>query len=295
MDKLTLMHSFVAVVEQGNYTKAAASLGKTKAIVSKQVSQLETLLEVKLINRTTRSIAITETGRSVYQSVRKILDDVSALQYNATTERESISGRLRISAPQSFTELKLIPQLAIFMQRYPNIQVDLQLQDRYVDIVDEGFDMAIRIGEMQDSNLIARPIGSINLKLVASPKLLTSLAEIKTPADLKQLPTVLDSNNRLGTKWLFIKDGQKSWVRPEHCLSVNSAIGAKNAALSGLGICLLPDFVIEQELAQQTLVCLLSEYSNQQIGIYAIYPHRQHLSEKVRVLVDFLQAQQASN
>ena len=289
MDKLTLMHSFVAVVEQGNYTKAAASLGKTKAIISKQVSQLETMLEVKLINRTTRSIAITETGRSVYQSVRKILDDVSALQHSASHERESICGRLRISAPQSFGELKFIPLLAKFMQLYPNIQIDLQLQDRYVDIVNEGFDMAIRIGQLQDSSLIARPIGCICLKLVASPKLSSSMGVISSPLDLKNLPAILDSNNRLGTKWLFQKDGQKSWVQPKHSLSVNSAVGAKNAVLSGLGISLLPDFAIEQELKQQKLICLLENYTSQKIDIYAIYPHRQHLAEKVKVLIDFLQ------
>jgi len=289
MDKLTLMHSFVAVVEQGNYTKAAVSLGKTKAIISRQVSQLETLLGVKLINRTTRSIAITDTGRSTYQSVRKILDDVSALAHHAAIERESISGRIRISAPQSFTEIKLIGLLAIFMQRYPNIEVDLQLQDRYVDIVNEGFDLAIRIGQLQDSSLIARPIGSIDLKLVASPKLLERLGEINTPADLQNCPVVLDSNNRLGSKWLLIKDGQKNWIQPVASLSVNSAVAAKKAVLAGLGISLLPDFAVAQELEQQTLVCLLQEYSKQNIGIYALYPHRQHLSEKVRVLVDFLQ------
>jgi len=289
MNKLTLMHSFVAVVEQGNYTKAAASLGKTKAIISKQVSQLETMLEVKLINRTTRSIAITDTGRSVYQSVRKILDDVSTLEHSASNDRDSMSGRLRISAPQSFGEIKLIPLFAKFMQLYPNIQIDLQLQDRYVDIVNEGFDMAIRIGQLEDSSLIARTIGSVSLRLVASSKLLSSSNVITSPIDLKTLPAILDSNNRLGAKWLFVKDGHKSWIQPKHCLSVNSAVAAKNAVLSNLGISLLPDFAVEKELQKQELICLLEHYTSQKIDVYAIYPHRQHLTEKVKVLINFLQ------
>ena len=288
MDKLTLMSSFAAVVEQGSYTKAAASLGKTKAIVSKQVSQLEALLQAKLINRTTRSIAITDTGRSIYDCARQILDDVGALQLTAQGQKETISGRLRISAPQSYAEIKFTPLLANFMLTYPNIQVQMQLNDRFVDIVDEGFDLAIRIGEMQDSNLIARKIGEIESVLVASPALLEKLQPIQTPDDIKHLPAIHDSNRRSGLKWQFTYQGQHHSVKPDTCLTVNSAVAAKIAAVAGIGISLLPDFSVEQELRQGSLVRLLGKYSAQKTGIYILYPHRQHLTAKVQALLNFL-------
>ncbi|MCJ8340296.1 MAG: LysR substrate-binding domain-containing protein [Pseudomonadales bacterium] len=287
MDKLTLMNSFAAVVEQGSYTKAAASLGKTKAIVSKQVSQLEELLQAKLINRTTRSIAITDTGKVIYASARQILDDVGALQLTAQGQKDAISGRLRISAPQSFAEIKLTPLLAKFMLAYPNITVDMQLNDRYVDIVDEGFDLAIRIGEMQDSNLIARKIGAIESVLVASPALLKQYPKIQTPDDIRQLPAIHDSNRRSGAKWRFSLQGLNQTVLPNTRLTVNSAVAAKSAAVAGLGISLLPDFSVQQELQLGSLVRLLSPYTPQQTGIYILYPHRQHLTAKVQALLSF--------
>ena len=287
MDKLTLMNSFAAVVEQGSYTKAAASLGKTKAIVSKQVSQLEELLQAKLINRTTRSIAITDTGKVIYASARQILDDVGALQLTAQGQKDAISGRLRISAPQSFAEIKFTPLLAKFMLAYPNITVDMQLNDRYVDIVDEGFDLAIRIGEMQDSNLIARKIGAIESVLVASPALLKQYPKIQTPDDIRQLPAIHDSNRRSGAKWRFSLQGLNQTVLPNTRLTVNSAVAAKSAAVAGLGISLLPDFSVQQELQYGSLVRLLSPYTPQQTGIYILYPHRQHLTAKVQALLSF--------
>ena len=165
----------------------------------------------------------------------------------------------------------------------------MQLNDRYVDIVDEGFDLAIRIGEMQDSSLIARKIGEIESVLVASPALLKLHPQIQTPDDIKNLPAIHDSNRRSGINWQFCLHGQNQWVRPNTCLTVNSAVAAKSAAVASLGLSLLPDFSVQQELQQGTLVRLLAQYSAPPIGIYILYPHRQHLTAKVQALVSFLQ------
>ncbi len=290
MDQLGLLHSFAAVVESGSFTGAAKQLGKTKGIVSRQVNQLEALLDMRLLNRTTRAIAVTEQGREVYDRARHIIDEFESLDNIESSDQQQLSGRLRISAPQTFGEINLMAILPAFMQQHPKLHVELQLNDRYVDIVDEGFDLALRIGTLEDSNLIARKIGVLEQKLVANPDFLAQHPPITQPEDLSSLPCIYDSNRRGGTKWQLFhrKSQQEHSVKITPVFTVNSALAATTATEQGLGVSLAPAFAVAASLEKGTLQTVLAEFSCPSIGIYAIYPHRQYLAQKVKRLIDFL-------
>lgn len=287
MDKLGLMASFVAVVEQGSYTAAGQQLGKTKAIISKQVSQLEDHFQTRLINRTTRTLSITDSGRVLYERCRAILDEVATLE-SVASGNEGVAGRLRISAPQSFGELQLMSEIAVFMQQYPDVSIELILNDLYVDLVADNFDLALRIGQMDDSNLIARKVSSMASVLVAEPSLAKKYKHIKMPEDLVDVPCIYDSNRRTGTKWSFTKNDTAYNVKVQARLSVNSAVAAYKAVLDGMGLALLPDFTVQEALDSGQLVQLLSDYKTTPVGIYIIYPHRHLLSNNVKVFTEFL-------
>ncbi|MDO6763110.1 LysR family transcriptional regulator [Agarivorans sp. 1_MG-2023] len=288
MNHLALFSSFVAVVEHGSFTQAALHLGKTKAIVSRQVSQLEAQLNSRLISRTTRALSVTESGKEIYQRARVILEQVDDLSQYSQQQNEQLSGRLRLSAPQTFGELNLMKILPRFMQKHPQLKVELVLNDRYVDIVEEGFDLAIRIGQLDDSNLIARKIASYKQVLVASPEFVTK-HQVTHFEQLSTLACIVDSNRRGGNKWQFTRQGSIHSVKVNQQLNVNSALAAAMAAEQGLGICLSPAFAVQQQLANGSLVSLFDDYLNDDIGVYAIYPHRQYLTKKVSAFINHLQ------
>ena len=287
MDKLVLMSSFTAVVEQGSYTEAAKRLGKTKAIVSKQVSQLEEHLDIRLINRTTRTLAITDAGKEIYERCRQILDEVSVLESSAQG-LDLIAGRIRISAPHTFGEVELMNLLTSFMQKHPHLQVELHLNDRFINLIEDGIDLAIRIGKMDDSNLIARKISEMNSVLVASPSWIAQNRPINEPKDLEYVDCLIDSNRRDGTRWSFLNNGKPETVKVSGRFTVNSAVASARAAIDGLGISLSPNFAVRQAIGEGKLQVLLEDYQPPQIGIYAVYPHRKHLATKVQALVDYL-------
>lgn len=291
MNTLALYSSFIAVVELGSFTKAAKQLGKTKAIVSRQVNQLEAELGQRLLNRTTRSVSVTDQGREVYQRLRHIMDEIANLKVDDKSTEETLSGRLRISAPQTFGELKLMPILPAFMEQHPHLNVELQLNDQYLDIVQEGFDLAVRVGILDDSNLIARQVSSIKQLLVASPEFLAQHDPITTPADLPNLPCIHDSNRRSGSKWLFMKDGQTLATQIHPKLRVNGATAAAMAASQGLGLTVSPDFAVKSAIEQNKLVALLTDYqidNIENVGVYAVYPHRRYTTRKVNLFIDYL-------
>ncbi|WP_370280614.1 LysR family transcriptional regulator [Pontibacterium sp.] len=184
MDKLNLMTSFIAVAEEGTYTAAGKRLGKTTPLISTHISQLEELLDVRLITRSTRSMQLTPTGQSYYEEAKKVLDDIATLEARVRKENQNLVGRLRISAPVTFGEQVLMPFIAKMVEANPQLNVELMFNDRYVDIVAEGFDTAIRIGQLEDSALIARRIGSIRMLLCASPTFIERYGMPESPTDL---------------------------------------------------------------------------------------------------------------
>lgn len=289
MDKLNLMASFIAVVEEGTYTAAAKRLGKTTALISTHVSQLEAVLAVRLITRSTRSLTLTAAGRSYYEEAKRVLDDITTLEAQIRQENHSLTGRLRLSVPTTFGEQVLMPFVAQMIHQHPQLDVEMMLNDRFVDIVAEGFDAAIRIGHLSDSALISRRAGSIRMQLCATPDFLTRHGTPDTPLALAQMPCVFDTNYRQSSRWRFVRNGEEYEVKPLTVARVNSAQAAANLALHGLVIAYAPDFTVREALQAGRLVSVLDEYCATEIPISILYPHRQHLSAKVTTFSDELQ------
>lgn len=286
MDKLNLMTSFIAVAEEGTYTAAGKRLGKTTPLISTHISQLEALLNVRLIIRSTRSLQLTPTGQSYYEEARKVLDDIATLEARVRQENQSLVGRMRITAPVTFGEQVLMPFIARIVESNPQLNIELMLNDRYVDIVAEGFDAAIRIGNLEDSSLIARRIGSIRMLLCTSPAFIERYGMPQSPGDLESLPCVFDSNFRQGNRWSFSREDKSIEVTPKIIARVNSAAAAARMASTGLAITYAPDFAVRDEIQDGTLVEILGDYCQNDIPISMIYPHRKHLSAKVAAFVE---------
>lgn len=288
MDKLNLMSSFIAVVEEGNFTAAARRIGKTTALVSTHISQLEELLGVRLVTRSTRSIKLTSTGLSYYDEAKRLLDDIASLEAKVRQENESLIGEIRISAPTTFGELVLAPLFAQIIEDNPKLQIDLSLNDRFVDIVAEGFDMAIRIGQLEDSALIARKISTTKMLTCASPAFIDKYGVPETPEKLQQLPCIYDTNAR-SSYWTYSNAQQTFNVKPKTRMKVNSAVAAGKLAASGLGICSSPCFAVQEQLDQGELITVLEDYNQAEVPVSVIYSHRKHLSAKVSAFLELLQ------
>lgn len=287
MDKLNLMSSFIAVVEEGNFTSAAKRIGKTTALVSTHISQLEENLGVRLVTRSTRSIKLTSTGLGYYEEAKRVLDDIYTLEAKVRQEHQSLIGEIRITAPTTFGELVLAPLFAELIEGNPQLQIELSLNDRFVDIVAEGFDMAIRIGKLEDSALIARQINSTKMVCYASPAFLKKHGHPQTPEDLHHLPCIFDTNNRKSS-WSFSKGEKTYTIKPNSIMKVNSAVAAGRLATTGLGICSSPHFAVKDALKSGELVTVLDDYSQVEIPISVIYSHRKHLSAKVSTFLELL-------
>lgn len=281
MDKLNLMSTYVTVVEAGSFTAAAKRLGKTKALVSTHIAQLENVLKVRLIIRSTRSMQITSEGNRYYDQARKILDDIVNLESQLLRESQSLVGQLRISAPTTFGELVLMPFIAELTSANPELKIELQLNDRFVDLIGEGFDAALRVGNLADSSLIARSAGSTQMSLCASPDFIDYYGQPDSIRQLENLPCVFDTNYRQSGSWSFMQDTQKIEIRPQIIARVNSALAAAKMASTGRVIAFCPEFAIQTMLENGELVRLLPQLCNTPIPINVIYPHRQHLSNRV--------------
>ncbi|WP_290701699.1 LysR family transcriptional regulator [Amphritea sp.] len=287
MDKLNLMTSFIAVAEEGSFTAAANRLGKTKALISTHISQLEDLLKVRLLIRSTRSMQITSEGQSYYEQAKKILDDIVTLEAQLLHESQSLVGRLRISAPTTFGELVLMPCIAELTSANPELKIELLLNDRFVDLISEGFDVALRIGNLADSSLIARPAGFTRMFLCASPEFIEHYGEPESIHQLAELPCVFDTNYRHAGSWSFTQDQREVEVRPHITARVNSALAAANMARTGRVITYCPEFAVHAMLEKGELISLLPHEYKSQIPVNVIYPHRQHLSTRVTIFTQY--------
>ncbi|AWB65652.1 LysR family transcriptional regulator [Saccharobesus litoralis] len=241
------MQNFVAVVQEGSYTAAGRYLGKTKAIVSRQVNQLESVLNSKLINRSTRSFSITDEGHAVYEQCLFIINQVERLE-SLNKGDDCLTGRIRICAPQTYTEQVLMRCFCQFKALHPNLHMDIQVSDQFVDIVEQGFDLGIRIGQLADSNLIARQLARVKPLLVASPEFIAHHSPILSIEQIASLPCISDSNRRTGTTWHYIDNGQQKSLKIKASIRVNSAHAAAQAAMLGSGVALLPDFAVQAAL-----------------------------------------------
>lgn len=287
MDRIEAMRAFVTVVNEGQFTRAAERLGRSPQLVSKQVAELERHLGVRLLDRTTRSTRLTEAGEQYHQRARQLLDDISDMESEAGDLQASARGRLRVSAPVSFAIHHMPSLLTDFQQAHPAVSIDLQLNDRKVDIIEEGFDVALRIGHLKSSSLIARRIAPVRLVLCASPAYLKEKGSPRTPEDLREHRYLRYSymEEAAGGLHQWLLSGERSDTGD--LVSNNGDVLVK-AAISGAGIALQPTFLVGEAIREGLLELVLPEHEPEPMGLYAVYPHRQLLASKVRSFVDFM-------
>jgi len=283
MDRLTAMRVFVRVVDEQSFTAAAAALDMPRSSVSRQLAALEEHLGARLINRSTRTMAVTEVGRAYYDRCVRILSDVDEAEQAVTSLQSSPRGLLRITAPLSFGQAFLGAPVARFLSRHPDVEIQMMLNDRVVDLVDEGFDLAIRIGTLPDSALIARKIGSAASVLCASPAYVAAHGAPTSFADLRNHECLRYAFQTMGWR---TADGEQVAVSGR--MLANNGELLLQAAMAGHGILLSPLFIAGPALRRGDLVQLLPELRFAQAGVYAVYPHSRHLSAKVRAFVDFV-------
>ena len=289
MDRLAALESFARVAETGSFSAAARELNLSKSLVSRQVSALEAELGARLIARTTRSLTLTEAGRSYYEQVARILTQMEEADLSVSQLQATPRGKLRVSAPMSFSVLRLAPALPDFLALYPEIEVDIVLNDRRVDLLGDGFDLAIRIGKLADSSLIARKLSEVKRYVCGSPDYLARRGTPKVPADLKRHECLCYSNADFLTEWRFADlDGRPLSVEVKGRMHANNGDLLRAAAMRGLGLIELPDFLVARDVEKGDLVPVLEPYIRQEGGVYAVYPHARYLPPKIRVFVDFL-------
>ena len=291
MDRFTEMEMFVRVVEAGGFTEAARRSGVSKSAVSKQISALESRLGARLLNRTTRRVNPTEIGLAYYDRASRILAETDEADAIATALQDAPRGELRISAPHSFGVHALAPMVAEFLKAYPEVAIHLDLSDQYVELISEGFDLAIRIGTLEDSSLRARKLGEAQLHLLASPEYLRRHGEPKRVDELNDHQLLHYSYLASGRSWrLKSPSGAEKTVRSSGCLSVNNGMVLLTAAERGLGVILTPDFIAEQSLRAGRVVSILPDAAPEPLGIWAVTPPGRFTQPKVRAFVDFVAA-----
>nr|WP_070961078.1 LysR family transcriptional regulator [Hyphomonas sp. Mor2] len=280
---------FATVVEAGAFGAAGKRLGHSASHISKSVAALEQRLGVRLLNRTTRSVSLTDDGRAYYERCRIILDVAEEATSVAEQRHAQPTGRLRLTAPVSFGLSHLSEILPKFMDRYPDVTLDVELNDRMVDLVAEGFDLAIRVGDLGPSSLISTRLARTRGVIVAAPSYWDQHGRPETPVDLKRHACISYSNLDTPNKWTFATpSGEIETVTVPVNALCNSAELETALAAAGRGVTRLPAFTCKRELAAGELEIVLEDYENAPIGIFAVYPHRAHLSIKVRAMVDFL-------
>lgn len=289
MDRLTEMEAFAMVVDQGGFTDAAKKMGISKSAVSKHVSSLEARLGARLLNRTTRRVSPTEIGLAYYDRARRVLNDAGEADALVTSMQTAPSGLLRISVATDFGVNHLSAVLGDFLQEYPGITVNMVLNNRYVELISEGFDMAIRIGELEDSTLRARKIAETSRRMIASPAYFAQYGRPEKIDDLNEHKLLHYSNQANTAVWkITAPSGEKRQVRTAGWLTVNDGQSLLNACISGLGIAYLPAFLYADAMARGLVEEAIPGLPVEVQGIYAVYPPGRFTQPKVRAFIDFL-------
>ncbi len=278
MDKLTTIKTFHTVVKLKSFSKAADELGLSPQLTSKYVSALEAELGIRLINRTTRRLNLTAEGASYFEESLKILESLESLENRLTDLKMNLSGLLRVSAPVSLGNQQLGDIIGHFLERYPELSIDIQLNDRKVDIIDEGFDVALRIGSMVDSNLVARRLAPVEVLVCASPAYTAKHGVPRGVADLKPHKVL---------KYSYLSN-QSGFEGHETPVISNSGELLAKAAKSGIGVVMAPGYIVKDAIAAGELTTLFSLNETDDLALYALYPHRTLLSLKVKSFVDYL-------
>lgn len=289
MERLDCDRMFIAVMETGSFTAAAQRLSTSHGQASKLITRLEHELSVSLFSRSTRSLKATEVGLAYYERIRPLLAEYDALNDDVLNASKTPAGLLKVSAPVTFGTTQLTRHLITFARRYPDIELDVSFADRLVNVVNEGFDLTLRIGHLTDSNLIARKLCDIRIVLVASK---TYLQQHGTPCHWNQLSEhhcIVDTNFRDPLAWPFIDKDRRQYLHPiQGRMKFSNAEVCLRAAAEGLGIARVPTFVAGEALQNGAVIPVLSQYEAPPLGLYAIYPPAKYLAKRSRAFIDFL-------
>jgi len=289
MDKFEDIQAFITVVDAGSFTAAAKRLGSAKSAVSRRVSALEERLGVQLLHRTTRVLNLTETGRSFYAHGTRILADLEEAEAAVQQEHGELRGTLRFALPLSFGVRHMCGPIATFSKQHPRVKFDLDLNDRRVDLIEDNFDLALRIGRLQDSSLIARRLFDVRAVVCASPHYLKTQGVPETPDDLQDHQCLVYSNLDEPGKFNYEdRDGNRSSVKVTPAMLASSGDFLSNAAAHGMGVVIQPTFIASAAIRGGNLVPVLTDYSWPVSPAYAVYPPTRHLSYRVRAFIDFL-------
>lgn len=290
MDSLTAVRMFAEVVDRGSFSAAARALGVATSSVSRQVHRLEDKLGARLLDRTTRRVKLTPAGTVYYERIVQVLQDVEEAGQAVSELEAAPRGLLRLNIPMTFGKLHVLPLISEFLERYPEVNVDVSMTDTMVDLVEAGADLAIRIGELKDSSLVARRLAPSVRALCASPRYLERHGEPRHPADLAGHACLLFKFLSGGSTWSFEGPEGSIEVRVRARLLANNAEALLSAAINGHGLALLPTWLVAQSLEAGSLRRVLPDYwaspTGSEAAIYAVYPHRRHLSPRVRAFID---------
>ncbi|MCE9678307.1 LysR substrate-binding domain-containing protein [Shewanella sp. AS1] len=277
---------FVAVSETGSFTAGAKRLGISTAQISRQVGALERRLDTKLLYRTTRKVSLTEEGNLYYRHCRQVLDALEEAERAISSLKNTPQGLLKLTAPVAYGEKYILPLVNDFMLRYPSVEMEVQLTNKQINLIDGGIDLAIRIGKLADSSLMAKRISQRTNFVCASPDYLKTYGEPHTLSELSQHNCLIGNYDY----WRFIDQGRERQVKVRGSLRCNTGHGLRDAALKGLGIAQLPNYYINQDIHAGRLIPLLKAYQEPHEGVWALYPQNRHLSPKVRLMVEYLEA-----
>jgi len=289
VDRFLAINAFVRVVEAGSFARAAERMDVSVSAVSRQVAELENHLDARLLNRTTRRLSLTESGRAFHERAVQLLADLEEAEQSANAGTLAPRGTLRLTSSNTFGARHLAPAIAEFVSRYPAMRFDIELSDRATDLVEEGFDVAVRIGSIGSQNLVGRKVGVTSLICCAAPSYLARHGEPRTPEDLAQHQCLSYEYSPQRNLWPFRdRQGRERDVRIAGPVHANSGSFLEALAAEGVGICYEPDFIVGPEVKAGRLKVLLRTFAPPPSSIYVAYPSRRHLSAKVRVFADFL-------
>lgn len=285
------MRAFIDVVEAEGFSAAARRTGRSKALLSKYVRELEDDLGALLLNRTTRQFSLTEAGHTYYRTAADILKEIDNLADLVRENNADLKGRLRVSVPRTFIDAEVGQSMIDFAKSHPDVSLEIVAEDRFVDLIEENFDLAIRITKLEDSGLIARKLSDFRVYAVATADVVAKYGPLDHPQDLNRVPFIIDTNSRWHNNVRFTdKDGSMISVAVTGPIEVNSPQATLRAARAGIGVAIIPDFIANASIQSGELVTLFDDYIAKDRGIYAVYPHRRYLPAKVRSFVDFLSA-----
>jgi DNA-binding transcriptional LysR family regulator len=289
VDRITSMSVFKRAVDEGSLAAAARHFGISPEMAGAHVRSLETRLGARLLNRTTRRLHLTEVGASYYARCASILADIEEAEAEASSQQAAPRGLLRIAAPLTFGVRHMASAVSDYVASHPEVRVEVVLSDRFVNLIEEGIDLAIRVGDLQESSLIARRLASAHLVVCAAPEYLRRAGEPETPSDLKRHACLIYTETLAPTKWRFEgANGHVETVNVSGTISSSSVEFIHQLALAGHGVMLAPSFAVGMDIAQERLTALLTDWRSRALPIHILYPHRPLLSAKVRTFVDFL-------